>query len=417
SGGGMFNIANSNPVVMDCDFLGNRALNGGGIYSEGSSPRVVNSAFGAPGVGSSGNTTSADGAAIFALGGLTRVEGSTFDSNAASSKGGVARVMGQGTLVMIGSRASNNSAEFGGAISLGGQTSASVYTSRFFSNSADRGGVMDVEEAGATTMVNCVLANNVSTGNIFDPGTRFGGGGIAALMATVSAVNCTFANNRMDGFGGSDDAGGILSESSTTVISNSIFWGNTSFNAVEAEDAQIVADGPGNSLTIARSIIEGYSGGFPNVGNIGENPLFASAASNDFSLSPGSPAVDAGDTTLVPEDVHDINGNMDLEERVPLDAAQSVRFIDSVNYANVGVADGAIPVVDMGAIEADANLPQVNPCVADLNGDGIVAAGDLSTLLGSWGPGGGLGPADFNEDGTVNAADLADLLAEWGACE
>jgi len=28
----------------------------------------------------------------------------------------------------------------------------------------------------------------------------------------------------------------------------------------------------------------------------------------------------------------------------------------------------------------------VNPCPADLNGDGVVNAADLATLLGSWGP-------------------------------
>ena len=54
-------------------------------------------------------------------------------------------------------------------------------------------------------------------------------------------------------------------------------------------------------------------------------------------------------------------------------------------------------------------------CVADLDGDGDVDAGDLAILLGSWGPNGGH-PADFNGDGAVNAADLAVLLGTWGPC-
>jgi len=49
--------------------------------------------------------------------------------------------------------------------------------------------------------------------------------------------------------------------------------------------------------------------------------------------------------------------------------------------------------------------------VGDLDGDGIVNAGDLAILLGGWGGG---GPADLDGDGIVNAGDLAVLLGGWG---
>lgn len=49
---------------------------------------------------------------------------------------------------------------------------------------------------------------------------------------------------------------------------------------------------------------------------------------------------------------------------------------------------------------------------ADLNGDGIVGAQDLSILLNAWGSSGG--PADLNRDGTVGAQDIAILLNNWG---
>lgn len=51
----------------------------------------------------------------------------------------------------------------------------------------------------------------------------------------------------------------------------------------------------------------------------------------------------------------------------------------------------------------------VNPY--DLNGDGVVDAADLSTLLAQWG---GAGNADLDGDGLVGAADLAMLLSNWG---
>ena len=52
------------------------------------------------------------------------------------------------------------------------------------------------------------------------------------------------------------------------------------------------------------------------------------------------------------------------------------------------------------------------PCPADLTGDGIVSAADISSLLGAWGTAGG----DINGDGTTSAADISALLAAWGAC-
>jgi len=53
--------------------------------------------------------------------------------------------------------------------------------------------------------------------------------------------------------------------------------------------------------------------------------------------------------------------------------------------------------------------PQGSP--ADLNGDGVVNAADLSILLGGWGQ---PGPTDIDGDGTTNAADLSVLLGSWG---
>ncbi|MFM7052002.1 MAG: dockerin type I domain-containing protein [Planctomycetota bacterium] len=55
--------------------------------------------------------------------------------------------------------------------------------------------------------------------------------------------------------------------------------------------------------------------------------------------------------------------------------------------------------------------PQGDP--ADLDGNGIVNAADLSILLAAWGPCSGCA-ADLNGSGSVDAADLATLLAAWG---
>jgi len=54
------------------------------------------------------------------------------------------------------------------------------------------------------------------------------------------------------------------------------------------------------------------------------------------------------------------------------------------------------------------------PCIGDLNADGVVNGADLGLLLGAWGTANPV--ADINGDGTVNGADLGLLLGAWGAC-
>jgi hypothetical protein len=56
--------------------------------------------------------------------------------------------------------------------------------------------------------------------------------------------------------------------------------------------------------------------------------------------------------------------------------------------------------------------PASNP--ADLNGDGVVAAGDLAILLGAWGACKSCS-ADLDGDGQVGASDLSVLLGAWGS--
>jgi hypothetical protein len=50
---------------------------------------------------------------------------------------------------------------------------------------------------------------------------------------------------------------------------------------------------------------------------------------------------------------------------------------------------------------------------ADLNGDGVVGAADLASLIAAWGECAGCA-ADLSGDGVVGAADLASLIAAWG---
>ena len=66
--------------------------------------------------------------------------------------------------------------------------------------------------------------------------------------------------------------------------------------------------------------------------------------------------------------------------------------------------------------DANGTPDECEPCLGDLDCNGVVDAFDLASLLGSWGPCDGC-PADIFGDGDVNAGDLAILLGNWGPCE
>ena len=57
-------------------------------------------------------------------------------------------------------------------------------------------------------------------------------------------------------------------------------------------------------------------------------------------------------------------------------------------------------------------VPASEPCVGDLNEDGIVDGADLASILGFWNTAAG----DLNGDGGTDGADLSIVLGNWGPC-
>jgi serine protease len=64
-------------------------------------------------------------------------------------------------------------------------------------------------------------------------------------------------------------------------------------------------------------------------------------------------------------------------------------------------------------LDAIATLDIAPPCIADIDGDGLVDGVDLSRLLGFWGQ---PGEADVDRSGTTDGTDLSIVLGSWGAC-
>jgi hypothetical protein len=72
----------------------------------------------------------------------------------------------------------------------------------------------------------------------------------------------------------------------------------------------------------------------------------------------------------------------------------------------------AVDDIELAGTPLDNN-PEPEPCLGDLNGDGIINASDLGTFLGQFGCTSGCS-GDFNDDGLVNIEDLLFFLTVYG---
>ena len=234
------------------------------------------SAYGGP----DGNSPDRCGGGMYNSGSSPSVSNCTFISNTAWAKGGGMRNCSAACPSIRNCIFESNTGEgCGGGIS-NNASSPLISGCMFVNNHAYSGGAGIHNETGAAPQIlNCVFARN--SGN--------GGGGILnefnEFDSNPVVVNCVFAGNA------SENSGGAIANlvSSPTVI-NCILWGNT--------PDEIKSSG-GNPVVIYSDIEGEYSG----EGNIDADPQFLPGG---FSLSPGSPCVDAGTSDRAPN--NDIRG-------------------------------------------------------------------------------------------------------------
>ena len=130
---------------------------------------------------------------------------------------------------------------------------------------------------GPATLERCVVTNNVGN-HYVDGGPPDTVGTGLQFVAGVS--RCTVAFNRVGNppASGADPSGGVFGAG---YVVDSILYGN------EATD--VAAD---TMSPIAYTLV---GTGFPGIGNLTGDPLFADAGGGDFALQPTSPCIDAGD--------------------------------------------------------------------------------------------------------------------------
>ena len=165
------------------------------------------------------------------------------------------------------------------------------------SNTAEGNGGGVCSNGGNTRLTNCILTANMGASN----------GGAAynyhSSYNWLRVVNCALVTNVAGGSGG-----GVFNENDAIMdVVNTILWENSD-SGMDIEASQFSGCGTG-SCSLDYCCIQGldlYSGN----GNIGTDPLFvdplgidgiAGTEDDDLRLQIGSPCVDAGDNSAIPD--------------------------------------------------------------------------------------------------------------------
>jgi len=264
-GGAMYNYASAT-TIESCTFSANSSIaldgtgHGGAIYNEISDPTLTDTLF-------ENNTSAAHGGAIYNEGSPS-ITGCTFTGNQSGSSGGaIYNDMPSSDATLIAQTSFINNESNGG-------DGGAIFNNNTDGASTDNESVLMIH--------NSIFSRNASSGD---------GGAIANLNSYPMIASCSFSNNGADGDGEAihtNQAIGSDPGLETTKIYNSLFWNHTG--------SEVVADS--GAPDVQYCILESgdYSG---NGGVLALDPLYVNAAADNLSLDETSPAIDAGDNTLV----------------------------------------------------------------------------------------------------------------------
>jgi len=243
---------------------------GGGIhliYCSATVTRNVitdNSASGNPG----------DGGGVYNYYGQSVIDGNLIAGNRSTRGGGVICFYGSTTIIrnrIIGNQ-STSTLDGGGGVYCWNSSPVIAYNEilqNFANGRSSGGGGIDCYNQSDP-----VIACNLIAGNF---GYLGGGGIFCEDRSSPTVINNTIVDNI------SSTGGGIFCDSSSApAVTNSILWGNFPDQLLSESSA----------ATVTYSAIE-Y--GWPGVGNIDIDPLFAEYGIGDYHLTYDSPCRDAGD--------------------------------------------------------------------------------------------------------------------------
>ena len=350
---------NRSAILDGCTIYGGQADgaayspfgDGGGIYMVWANPMLKNCTF--------RENAAKIGAGFFNEFGLPLLLNCSFERNNAESGAGLYNHTGGPTLRRC--RFEDNYAYRGAGLYSIAHTVLTLDSCIFNSNTATyEAGAIDLYEwGGRTTLTNCLLTKNRAPNSAaIDCDAEVSG----ALILN----NCTITENEAEDIGG-----GIFSRYGGLEVSNCIFWANADSTGY-TETAQIHVPYPAPSYTC----VQGWTGQWPGVGNIGSDPYFAAPPNGGYHLLPDSPCIDAGDPNYIPEpNDTDLDGSPRIiNGRIDMGAYE---YDSTMILALVDIDPGTLNVQSKGKwITAFIQLPEEYN-VTNIEPDSVLLASEI----------------------------------------
>ncbi len=300
--------------TFDCSFIGNESAGGegGALWFEGTDLRMERCSF--------QDNTAQFGGAVHARDTPTvRIIDCEFRSNVARESAGAVwleQSVAGGLAPVEITRCGfwNNQAQSGtGAALKSTQWNTYIERCEFLGNRAFGRHPINGAWVGEATLHLDGASGHRVTDSLFTRNFAAGVPGLLMEDGQATVLQCTFANNHAAYV--SVVGGGAVARDSTIRVWNSIFWGNRfgvgnddSQPGQGGELAQLIVDDA--ILDLQDSIVEGLTGFLGGNGNLGLDPRFVDATSDNYQLQPNSPAVDAArNDRLLPNQFLDLGGN------------------------------------------------------------------------------------------------------------
>lgn len=290
SGGGL-RVINTDPVIVNNQFLSNNCVvTGGALYLQSSSATVQSNYFGFNGL----ELTARTAGALYVTTSSPRLENNSFVGNRGLDGGAV--YFSASTGFILRNSLLNNAATRDGGGLLCNNASPQVSYNRFLGNTAVRlGGGAALTGGGASLVFNNVFTRNAAaTGS---PDFAGGGGVYSDAISQPTLLNNTLVLNQAP-------VGGLLLSNRNASAANNIIALGSSGVGGEISTRFQTNNVYGNGVNyVGGSDLTGAQG------NLSADPQFAGDVSlGVVNILPTSPCRDAGNSELLPAGPTDIDG-------------------------------------------------------------------------------------------------------------
>jgi hypothetical protein len=330
----------------------------------------------------SGNTTPDSGGGVYSAGGSVEITASTITGNTATAGvGGGVLVDGGSCDISQSTITGNGAGTDGGGVRIGNFSFVTITNSTITGNSAKaNGGGVWIESGSFLTLVNATLtANRANSDGV---GAGSGGGLLAAAGSSTTLHNTLIAGNfKNPGTTTGDDVSGAAAAAS----SNNLIGNGTGLSG-------ITSGNQGNQIGTAASPID------PKLGPLASN----GGPTQTIALLTGSPAINAGDNSLIPVGVTSdqrgapftrTSGTVDIgayEDQPPILLQSTATALTASPQASTGgtlvtftatVNSGGSPVATGNVTFFDSGLA-ISPSVA-VNAAGVAVFTTSGLLVGN----------------------------------